>query len=83
MPRVWAYVDPSVYAELERLAAERGVEVPKIVSEILTLYATGRLERSYEGDRKVEELEERVKKLEEQVLELRAALKLLLEARSK
>ncbi|AEM38197.1 hypothetical protein Pyrfu_0325 [Pyrolobus fumarii 1A] len=77
MPPVKFYLDPSRYAELERLARERGTTIPQLVKRLVEDWLEGRLcagtgarpghsvdeARLREFERRLELLEETVKAL--------------------
>ena len=74
MPPVKFYLSPGLYAELERLARERGVTIPQLVKRVVEDWLQGRLCSSAGGgpgqgvdEGRLRELERRVELLEEAV----------------
>ncbi len=72
MPPVKFYLRPDQYAELERLARERGTTIPQLVRKLVEDWLQGRLcssgGRGYSIDEaRVRDLERRVELLEEAV----------------
>ena len=74
MPPVKFYLSPGLYAELERLARERGTTIPQLVKRLVEDWLQGRLcsnagarPESSVDESRLRELERRVELLEEAV----------------
>ena len=69
MPHVWLWVKERVYAELERIAREKGKSVDDLIKELIEAYVKGELvpkSKAKEGvNERLEKPEKRVRLLEE------------------